>query len=164
MQNASSPFVIASLKLFSCLLLCLLVALVGGWFAEEASFDWYAGLQKPAWAPPAWIFPLVSTPLYILMGLSLWLITMKTDMPRPNFWPYFWFFIQLALNLAWSPAFFFYECSFCAALILTALVFAIVMTMISFHKYVKVAAYLLIPYLIWILYAGLLNYTLYLKN
>ena len=164
MRHASSPFVIASLKLFSCLLLCLTVALIGGWFTEDAALDWYANLQKPVWTVPGWVFPLVWTPLYILMGLSLWMITMKTDRPKPNFWPYFWFFIQLALNLAWSPAFFFFECSLCGALVLSALLVTIGITILIFHKYVAAAAYLLIPYLIWALYAGVLNYTIYFLN
>jgi Tryptophan-rich sensory protein (mitochondrial benzodiazepine receptor homolog) len=164
MSQGPSPFVIANVKLFSCLLLCLTVALIGGWFTEEAFRPWYLNLNKPAWTPPGWTLPMVATPLYVLMGLSLWLITMKKDKPKPNFWPYFWFLLQLGVNLIWSPAFFFYECSLCGGLILSALLVLIAITMWSFHKYVKTAAYLLVPYFVWILFLGILNFTIYFMN
>lgn len=164
MRKTVSPFFDASIKLFSCLLLCLFVALIGGWFTEDALHGWYANLNKPFLTPPGWVFPLVWTPLYILMGLSLWLIIMKTDKPRPTFWCYFWFSIQLLLNLAWSPAFFYFECSLCGGLILTALLIAIALTIWNFHKFVPIAAYLLIPYFVWVLYAGVLNYAIFWMN
>jgi benzodiazapine receptor len=153
----------ASVKLFSALLLCLLVAFVGGWFSE-GSIHWFNYIDKPSWSPPGWIFPLIWTPLYLMMGLSLWFIMMKQDEPKPTFWPYFWFFVQLALNLAWSPSFFFLECSICGTIVMAFLIAAILITMVSFYRYLPVAAYLLIPYFIWVVFAGILNFAIFRMN
>lgn len=143
-----TTFTHGTLKLLSCLLLCLLTAFLGGWLSPESFHP----------------FALVWTPLYILMGLSLWLLLSKTDKPKPGFWPYFWFGLQLILSLGWSPAFFFYDCSLCGALILLALMVVIGMTIYTFHKYVPVAAYLLVPYFLWVLFLAITNLLILAKG
>ncbi|MDB2613997.1 tryptophan-rich sensory protein [Chlamydiales bacterium] len=163
MEN-QSPFIISGLKLLRSLLLCLIIAMVGGWFTEPSLGGWFEGLEKPSFSPPGWLFPLIWTPLYILMGISLWFVWMVENPPHSRLWAASIFLIQLLLNLIWSPAFFFFECSFCGSLIILALLVAIFLTIKAFFPFSKMAAYLLVPYFIWVVFAGILNISIFWMN
>jgi translocator protein len=149
-----------------------LAGVIGSIFTVSAIPNWYDGLIKPVLNPPAWVFGPVWTTLYALMGIAAFLI-----------WKAGWgkkevkialgvFGIQLFLNAMWSIVFF-GATSLTAgglnnigwALIDIALLwFAIVWTIILFYKISKPAAYLLIPYLLWVSFASYLNYSLWMFN
>lgn len=147
------------------LILFLVVSLSAGYFGSHLSggstVETYTQLVKPEFFPPAWVFGPVWTVLYMLMGWSAYLVwrTKKdTGLPMKLF------FVQLALNLIW-PAIFFglhqYLLAFVEIILLWA---AIIMTILSFYRRSKVAAYLLIPYILWVSFAAMLNYIIFTIN
>lgn len=129
------------------------IALLGNWFTSTSIRDWYPTLNKPSWTPPAWVFGPVWTILYILMAVSMWLVWQK----QPSNDVYFWFGIQLGLNLLWSFLFFYLQSPFLAFVDVCFLWWAILMTMMTFWKYSRPAALLLVPYIIWVTFAIALN-------
>ncbi|WP_343521506.1 TspO/MBR family protein [Sphingomonas sp.] len=118
---------------------------------------WYQMLQKPAETPPGWAFPVAWTLLYVLMGLALAMIVNARG-SRLRGPALALFAVQLAANLAWSPLFFgFHQVS--AALLLIGVIFVLALaTTILFGRIRKGAAWLMVPYLAWLCFAGLLNY------
>lgn len=117
----------------------------------------YADMAKPALSPPGWIFPVVWTILYILMGISLYIVresavplSNKRDAVRM-------FAIQLILNILWPIWFFSFRLCGFAAVWLAVLIAAVVLMIKSFSKINRIAAYIQIPYLIWCLFALYLN-------
>jgi tryptophan-rich sensory protein len=122
--------------------------------------QWYAALAKPAWNPPAWIFGPVWTTLYLIMAVAAWLVW-KRDGWRKPLWFYF---VQLALNAAWTPVFFGMHQIGWALVEIILLWFAILITLRSFMHVSKSAAFLLLPYLAWVSFAAFLNYTLWRMN
>lgn len=145
---------------------------------------WYAGLKKPALNPPDWVFGPVWTMLYFLMGVALYLVW-KNDWKVRNhifertgrawnvysewLWTGSWqkvnviaiFSIQLFLNALWSFLFFRLHAPGLAFVDLLALWAAILYTIINFYRISKAAAYLLIPYILWVSFAGYLNYSIW---
>jgi len=135
------------------ILLVTFVGLLGGWFTHTSVRDWYPTLIKPSWTPPNWVFGPVWTILYLLMAFAIWLVWQE----RPQTDAYFWFGIQLTLNLLWSFLFFFLQSPLTALVGICFLWWSIVMTMIVFWKYSRLATLLLIPYIIWVTFAVALN-------
>ena len=162
MQNFSNKRWIV---LFLCILLCLGVGLTGRFFTHQSVYDWYKTLNKPLWTPPNWVFGPVWTTLYLLMGISLWLIwEKKRQLHNPQFTPYFLFGIQLLLNFLWSLLFFGKQNPLLALIDLTLLWVILFATIVNFNKYSTIADLLLVPYLIWISYAWALNLAIVRMN
>jgi tryptophan-rich sensory protein len=122
----------------------------------------YNNLAKPSLVPPNWVFPIVWTILYILMGISAYLVY-STDSPYRNEALRI-YALQLAVNFLWSIIFFNLNMTLLAFFWLILLAILIVLMIISFCKVNKTAAYLQIPYLLWVLFAGYLNLSIYLMN
>lgn len=143
------------------LVINLLIPLVVGGAAAlliSQSVKQYAVWNKPPLSPPAAVFPIVWTILYILMGISAYLIMQKGDCDSTIY------SFQLFINFLW-PLFFFNLNAFLVALILIIILDIAVIAMIrSFFKCDKTAAYLQIPYLIWILFATYLNAGILILN
>lgn len=137
-------------KLLLSIGLCLGVGIVGSFFTISAIPTWYAGLNKPVFSPPNWVFGPVWTILYILMGISLYLVWQKKKIP-----PVFW--VQLILNALWSTIFFGLKNPGLALVDIIALWIAIILTIKSFYKINKFAGKLLIPYFLWVSFATILN-------
>ncbi len=130
--------------------------------AGGSVYSWYAGLVKPALNPPAWVFGPVWITLYALMGVALWLVW-KSDSTHKI--KAIWLFAaQLALNAIWSPVFFGFRSIGDALVIIVLLWAAIVLTIFIFSKVSKMAAYLLIPYILWVSFALYLNYSIWMLN
>lgn len=121
---------------------------------------WYAGLQKPAWDPPPWLFGPAWTLLYTLMAVAAWRVWKRTGFTRPLGL----YFIQLALNAAWTPLFFGAHALGWAFAELLALWVAILLTWQSFRKVDAVAGWLFVPYLAWVTFAGSLNFAVWRLN
>lgn len=122
--------------------------------------DWYAALNKPAWNPPAWIFGPAWTLLYTLMAVAAWLVWKQVGWKKP-LWLYF---IQLALNAAWTPIFFGAHQLGWALVAIILLWTAIALTMRSFFRVRPAAGWLFLPYLAWVTFATVLNFTLWRLN
>lgn len=122
--------------------------------------EWYATLQKPSWNPPNWLFGPVWGTLYTLMAIAAWLVWLRTSAVRPLA-PYF---VQLALNAAWTPVFFAAHRMDLALGVIVALWIMIAVTMLGFFRIRAVAGWLFVPYLLWVSFATALNFTLLRLN
>lgn len=121
---------------------------------------WYAALQKPSWNPPSWLFGPVWTLLYLLMSVAAWLVWKRVGFTRPLTL----YFVQLALNAAWTPIFFGAHALVPALIVIAALWIAILATLLSFRKVNAAAGWLFVPYLAWVTFAMTLNFTLWKLN
>ncbi len=121
---------------------------------------WYAGLSKPAWNPPAWLFGPVWTLLYTLMAVAAWLVWKRVGFAKPLTF----YFVQLALNAAWTPIFFGAHALGPALGVIVALWVAILVTWLSFRRVNAAAGWLFVPYLAWVSFATYLNFTLWRLN
>lgn len=127
--------------------------------------SWYQTLTKPFFNPPNWLFGPVWTTLYLLMGLSAYLIFHKWQLKREAFCYYKLFVIQLFLNFFWSLFFFgLKQPGYALVVILVLLYYIICLIKSAWHLQVKPAAYLLYPYLAWVSFAALLNASIWYLN
>lgn len=141
-----------------------MVGVLGSLFSISAIGDWYQFLNKPAFSPPNWVFGPAWTVLYLLMGIALYLVwARQTDSKVPKL-AFAVFYVQLALNAVWPIIFFGLHSPFWAFVDIVALCFAIVCTIVVFYKISKPAGYLLVPYIIWVSFAGYLNYSIWQLN
>ncbi|MGD6808550.1 MAG: TspO/MBR family protein [Candidatus Bathyarchaeia archaeon] len=156
------------LKLLSCIIVCELVGVAGGFFTLASVSSWYTTLAKPAWTPPNWAFAPIWTTLYALMGISLYFIinSKKEKWVLPVIWRpvYLWFFGQLALNVAWSIVFFGKQSVGGGFFVILCLMCTSLVTLYYAFKTSKIAGFLLTPYIAWITIATYLNWTILLLN
>jgi tryptophan-rich sensory protein len=140
--------------------MCFSAASMGALFLPGA---WYAGLHKPSWNPPDWVFGPVWTALYTMMAVAAWLVWQRGGFGAQRK-ALVWFIIQLALNAAWTPLFFglhLPSVAFGEILLLWA---AIVATLRAFLQVNGLAGWLLAPYLAWVSFAAVLNFTIWRRN
>ena len=139
------------IKLSFCIIICELAGIIGTVFTIDSISTWYPALTKPFFNPPSWLFGPTWTSLYFLMGVSLYLVW---DKKKTNLK---WFWTQLALNAFWSIIFFGFKNPVLAFFEIVILWISILLTIKSFYKVNKNAAYLLVPYIGWVTFAGILN-------
>jgi translocator protein len=152
-------------KLFICCAVPFLIGVMGSLFTTADSLgNWYANLNKPFFNPPNWIFGPVWTTLYIMMGISAFLIWRKGLDDKVVHIALVCFIIQLFLNAIWTPLFFGLRWPLLGLIDIILLLNAIIVTIFAFSKISRPAALLLIPYLAWVLFATVLNASLYLLN
>lgn len=151
-----------SFKLVIAVAVSELAGIAGSFFTISEIPTWYSTLTRPALNPPAWIFGPVWVTLYALMGISLWLVWKSNSGEKKRA---IWLFIvQLALNAIWSPIFFGAHSIGNALAVIVLLWAAIVLTILIFKKISKPAAWLLVPYILWVSFAGYLNYAIWTLN
>ena len=150
-------------KLVISLSLPFLAGFIGSYFTAPAIPTWYAGLRKPFFNPPNWIFGPVWTLLYLLMGISFYLIYKSKKTNYTNL-SYCYFFGQLVLNSLWSIAFFGLRNIGLALIVIFLLSILIFITIMLFEKINKTASYLLMPYFLWVLFATILNFSIFILN
>ncbi|VVB70075.1 TspO/MBR family protein [uncultured archaeon] len=144
-------------KLIAYILIPLLVGGLGSFFTISSIPTWYVFLNKPVFSPPNWIFAPVWTVLYVLMGVSAYFASeMKAKIK--NYW------IQLVLNALWTPIFFGLHSPALGLIVILALWWFILRTIKDFYKTNKTSAYLLIPYLLWVSFATILNFAILILN
>ncbi|MGL5019388.1 MAG: TspO/MBR family protein [Luteolibacter sp.] len=124
---------------------------------------WYAGINKPAWNPPAWIFGPAWTFLYITMAVAAWLVWREGGW-RTQGKALGLFILQWALNALWTPLFFGFHRPGSALIDILALWFVILATLIAFWRVRRAAGVLLLPYLAWVTFATALNFTIWRMN
>lgn len=144
------------LGLVGWLVLCFLAAAIGGLLTSLGIGPWYDSLPKPSWTPPSWLFGPVWTALYTAMAVAAWLVWRKPNHPSTTR-ALGVFGFQLALNVAWSGAFFALGALWLSVVIILALLLAIAATARAFWPHSRVAALLLVPYLAWVGFASALN-------
>lgn len=143
-------------KLLGSFLLPFVAAAIGSFATFPNIATWYAGLLKPFFNPPNWVFGPVWTILYILMGLSLYLAWTARYKGKKSF-AFVAFGMQLALNALWSVVFFGLHSLIGGVVIIVALLVMVALTMWLFWPISRRAVYLLVPYIAWICFATLLN-------
>jgi translocator protein len=149
--------------LIGAVVICFVVAGVGGAVTNSSLEDWYPALAKPAWTPPDWVFGPVWTVLYLMMAVAAWLVWRANGWPRAR-GALGLFAGQLALNLAWSWIFFGLRSPGWAAVEVLVLWLAIAATARAFRLHSRLAAALLLPYLAWTTYAAALNWAIFWMN
>lgn len=148
------------------LLWCLAIPLgVGGVSAllTSGNMQMFEDINKPPLSPPGWVFPVVWTILYISMGVALYIVVVAKD-KKNNLPAYISFGVQLFFNFFWSIIFFNTRAYLFAFVWLVLLWVAIIVNIYFFYKINKTAGKILIPYLIWVTFAGYLNFGIYLLN
>jgi len=151
------------IKLVIAVLVCQLAGLAGAIYTSGALTTWYASLQKPSFTPANWIFAPVWISLFLLIGISLWLVWQKEKKKNINA-AFVFFSIQLVLNAMWSAFFFGMRNPLYALIDIALLWLAILATILSFRKISKPAAYLLVPYILWVTFAAVLNFCIWRLN
>ncbi|HOI29043.1 MAG TPA: tryptophan-rich sensory protein [Melioribacteraceae bacterium] len=150
-------------KLILSLIIPLSVGAVAGMFTSQAVPTWYASLNRPSFSPPNWVFGPVWTSLYILLGISFFLIWKESPSQQRNR-AIIVFASQMLLNFAWSFIFFYFNMIGIALLEIILLWVNIAVMISLFYKLKPLAAYLNIPYLLWVSFATILNAGYYFLN
>lgn len=152
------------LKIGISILACLLVGFLAGIATQSSVNTWYTTLEKPFFTPPNYLFGPVWTILYILMGISAGIVWCRG---LHHIWvktALYHFVFQLLFNALWSLVFFSLQKPLWALLTILVLLVLILLTFKWFKVVNKTAAYLLIPYLIWVLFAAALNFEIWRLN
>jgi translocator protein len=175
------------LKLMIAVLLCELAGIIGSSFAMPAIRSWYYLLKKPPFSPPSWLFAPVWVILFLLMGISLYLAWSKNfeadvsgneaqkkawNPISAKLWSGSWreenailiFALQLILNILWPIMFFGLKSPGLALVEILMLWFAIFYTIVNFYRISRPAAYLLLPYILWVSFAAFLNFSIWWIN
>jgi len=151
------------LKLIFSLLLPLSLGSIAGIFTAEAVPEWYATLNRPSFSPPNWIFGPVWTALYLLLGISLFIIWKQNNSEKRNR-ALLVFALQLILNFGWSFIFFYFHMIGIALIEIILLWISIIVMLFVFYKTKPLAVYLNIPYLLWVSFAMVLNAAYFILN
>jgi len=151
-------------KLVISIVLTVGFGLLGGISTASEIQTWYLHLNKPSWNPPNWLFAPVWTSLYLLMGIAFYLVWRSTADTDKKQWAIIIFIAQFALNFAWSHIFFKEHQMGWAFVEIVVLWLAILCTIIAFGSIHKTAAWLLVPYISWVSFAAILNYTIWQLN
>ncbi len=149
------------------LIVCLLLPVAVGALSallSRSGMQAFSQLKQPPLSPPAWLFPVVWTILYLLMGLASWLV-LTSGKPRGAVENALWWYgVQLAVNFFWSILFFRLKLYLTAFLWLVLLWVLILITLLQFRRLRPSAGWLLLPYLLWVTFAGYLNFGVWLLN
>lgn len=151
-------------KLFISLLVPFVSGAIGSVFTFQAIPTWYASLNKASFNPPNWLFGPAWTVLYILIGVSLFLVLNSKIENKNKRIALIIFFAQIILNMLWSIVFFGIKSPIAAFINIIFLWISILLNIISFYKINKTSGLILIPYLCWVTFAGLLNLFVVILN
>ncbi|MCH9812018.1 tryptophan-rich sensory protein [bacterium] len=158
MKKVTGKDIVVLLGIF---LLIVCVNFIGGFFTKEGLYVWYQGLEKAPWNPPDFVFGPVWAFLYIMIALSVWTIYLSKGKKELC---YILFGLQLFFNVVWTICFFAWQSPLLALIDIVILDVLVLFTIIAFSKVSRVAAWLLVPYFFWILYASSLNIYIYVVN
>jgi len=152
------------LKLIISIALTALAGFLGSIFTTGSVTTWYPTLVKPSFNPPSWLFGPVWTILYIMIGVSLYLVwasKAKAKIKRKAYWI---FGVQIILNSLWSIVFFGMQQPTGAFLVIFLLWISIIYNALVFYRISKSAGYLLVPYFLWVSFASVLNLAIWILN
>ncbi|MFD0764046.1 TspO/MBR family protein [Mucilaginibacter lutimaris] len=157
MKTESTQRPLRPLALVISLLITLSIGVVASLFTRPEIKDWYTTLYKPSFTPPNWLFPVAWTTLYILIAIAAYMVWQLRDGSRTYKTAAMIYIIQLALNFSWSIVFFGMHQILGGLVIIVSLLIVIVLNISWFGRFSRTAAWLLVPYLLWVSYATLLN-------
>lgn len=142
----------------------LLAGVIGSFFTISEIPNWYSTLEKPFFTPPNWIFGPVWTTLYIMMGVALFFACRYGKPAKKATTTTYWFYAQLLFNTLWSVIFFGFHALWPGFVVILILWLLLLRTTQLFFTVKNTAGWLLIPYLIWVSFASLLNFSIALLN
>jgi benzodiazapine receptor len=152
-------------KILTMVVTCVAIGYLSGEVTRESVDTWYPTLIKPVFNPPNWVFAPVWSTLYIMMGIAAGLVWDRIEMQKETVKKgLLYFAVQLGLNALWSYLFFGMHNTLLAMIEIVLLWLMIYETFIQFNKVNKIAAYLLIPYLLWVTFAAVLNASIWWLN
>jgi benzodiazapine receptor len=143
-------------------LLCLAVGQMGVFFTTTQAFNWYTALNKPEWTPSSLFFPLIWTMAYVFMAFAAWLVWRQKNLNYRRaliFWT-----VQLILNGLWMPLFFGQQGLLASLILMDVLWLFLAVTTFMCYKQSKVAGILMLIYLSWVTFAGILNFLIWQLN
>ncbi|MGG5462614.1 TspO/MBR family protein [Clostridium sp. B9] len=149
------------------LIISILITLGGGFVISKfisGSTEVYESLNKPWFSPPAWVFSIVWTILYILMGIAAYRIYQRYKEGEKAKGTLLIYGLQLILNFAWSFIFFYFKLYGLAFIELIILLILIIITTIKFFRFDKISGLLMIPYIAWVSFVGVLNFFIWMLN
>jgi benzodiazapine receptor len=152
------------LRLVIAILICLLAGSIGSIFTSKSISTWYTTIKKPSFNPPNWVFAPVWTTLFILMGISLYLVWNKGLQVEGVKTAIIIFGAQFLFNILWSLLFFGLQSPLYAFIDIIALWIMILLTIIYFYRISPVSSYLLFPYILWVSFAAILNFMIVVLN
>ena len=152
------------IRLLISILGCQAAGLIGGLFTRSSVEAWYTTIQKPTFTPPNWIFGPVWIFLYLLMGISLYLIWNSNIHSKARQIAIILFLIQLVFNILWSFLFFYLKNPLMGFIEILILLLLIVLTAWKFLGLNKIAAFLMIPYILWVSFATILTFSIWSLN
>lgn len=144
------------IKLITSIFICLGAGFIGSFANSNSLTSWYAGLEKPNFNPPNWIFAPVWTFLFILMGVSFFLVWNKKQDGKTK--AFIIFFTHLFLNILWSYLFFWFQNPSLAFVEIIIFWFSIIATAFYFYRISKISGLLFLPYILWVSFASILNF------
>ena len=151
-------------KLIIAIIIPVAVGAISGFFTATGVESWYQTINKPSWNPPGWIFGPVWTTLYVMRGIALFLVWKSDSSDVLKKTAIALFAIQLILNFFWSFIFFDQQQIGWALVEIIVMWFFILLTIFAFGNVSKLAAWLLVPYISWVSFATILNYTIWKLN
>jgi translocator protein len=151
-------------KLVCSVSLCLMTGFVGSFSTMNSVKTWYASLSRPYFTPPDWTFGVVWPILYVMMGISVFMIWNRGLDKRKVKVALGLFVLQLVLNGLWTPIFFGLHMIALALIEIVLLWIAILLTILVFWRISKAAAFFLFPYILWVSFAAILNTALWYLN
>lgn len=152
-----------SLKLIISIAICQIAGAIGSFFTIKSVDTWYQTLNKPSFTPPSWVFGPAWITLYTLMGIALFLVWQERE-NKDTKSALTTFGVQLLINSLWSILFFGMQNPLLGLVDIVILWTLIILTIIEFIKISKPAGILLIPYLLWVTFASVLNLEIFLLN
>lgn len=152
------------LKLVMSIVICQLAGVIGSVFTTPAIPTWYATLKKPSFTPPNWVFSPVWITLFVLMGIAMFIVWSKGLSDEGVKIALSIFGVQLILNVLWSVMFFGLRSPLAGLIDIAVLWIAILVTILYFLKVSNMAGILLIPYILWVSFAAVLNFSIWRLN
>ena len=152
------------IKLVISIVACQCAGIIGSIFTTPAIPTWYAALEKPPFAPPNWLFAPAWITLYLLMAIAAFLIWRKGLEQKEVKSALIIFLAQLVLNVLWSVVFFGLQSPLYGVVVIVALWVVILLTILRFFKLSTAAGALLLPYILWVSFAAVLNVSIWVLN
>ena len=153
-------------SLIFILSITFLLSFVAGYVTQSNIDPWYQSLNKLSFSPPNWIFGPVWTILYAFMSVAIWVVYEKSKKNELDFSKKIlkYYFYHLVVNFSWSFIFFYFHLIFLAFINILIIIIAVILLMSLYFPRSKISFILMIPYLLWVIFAAVLNFGLYLIN
>jgi len=161
---STKPFKFQFLPFVICLIISLSAGAIGGLLTKDAVDTWYRTINKPSFTPPDGVFSPVWISIFIMMGISSYLVWQRRKFVTGYSWAVIVYILQLILNILWSYFFFYQHQLGFAVIEIGVLLVTIIINAFIFYRINKVAGLLYLPYILWVGFASYLTYSIFILN